>query len=726
MSQRRVVSRRLWVRVAALAGAGVLLGTSLIIAPPAAAAAAEAPLTKDSVKVTILSVSPTTPTPSTTPQPLTVRLRLTNTTDQSIAKVTVEGARGNPIDSQTALEQAIAHPQPPDEGLVGRFGTKAPVLTSLGPRASASVEYRSTSDTIPDDPGLCICQNRIYPLYFTAHATDLNGNDQVIGAGQTYIPAFGESLPQPVQVSWVWPIIDRPHRLTGDTVFTDDDLAASVNGGRLDRVLQVVESAGKQVTMTLVIDPELIDELAVMSAGPYQYGTTGKLAAGTGTAAATRWLDRLQRALAANPKIEVDFTPPADPDIESLTRNGLAWTVGLSEAAQKRVTAALGGYPVSTHVAWPPGGALSPDTLNAVVRQGARTVILSDSALSGIPRSSTRNALASLQTPAGPVLAAITTSTIQRYVAPVLSVGGTGLADLPKLVAEVAVRAVQDGTTSHYVTIVAPRLIDPSAVAAQAIRATSNVFWSKPLSLDEASPPTVQPADHGQLVPPPASALTLSLRTISVAQDLTRVVPALSTMLVPADAATLLGELPTAVQRAESASWHADPAAGAAFADQLSQRIEAIETGVQIVKPSGGTYTLASRTSPLTVTVENNLDVPVFVRVRVTAANGLPGFTAADIGRQSIAPHSRLPLHIPTHVARTGRFVVQAMLFTPSNEQLGAPVDLSVHSTALGAIGVIITITAAAVLVLALLIRFIRRLRNPKPVPGTAPPVIAP
>jgi hypothetical protein len=66
------------------------------------------------------------------------------------------------------------------------------------------------------------------------------------------------------------------------------------------------------------------------------------------------------------------------------------------------------------------------------------------------------------------------------------------------------------------------------------------------------------------------------------------------------------------------------------------------------------------------------------------------------------------------------------MLFTPSNEQLGAPVDLSVHSTALGAIGVIITITAAAVLVLALLIRFIRRLRNPKPVPGTAPPVIAP
>ena len=144
-------------------------------------------------------------------------------------------------------------------------------MTALAPQGSTDVEYRSSSDTIPDDAGLCICQNRIYPLYFTVHATDPNGADLVIGAGQTYIPAFGESKPQPVQVSWVWPIIDRPHRLIGDGVFTDDELAASIDGGRLDRVLAVVETAGPLVPMTLVVDPDLIDELAVMSAGPYQY-----------------------------------------------------------------------------------------------------------------------------------------------------------------------------------------------------------------------------------------------------------------------------------------------------------------------------------------------------------------------------------------------------------------------------------------------------------------------
>ena len=66
----------------------------------------------------------------------------------------------------------------------------------LGPRASADVSFTAlTSDidrTDTDDPGaLCICDNEIYPLYFTAHATDISGNDVVVGSGQTFIPAFG-------------------------------------------------------------------------------------------------------------------------------------------------------------------------------------------------------------------------------------------------------------------------------------------------------------------------------------------------------------------------------------------------------------------------------------------------------------------------------------------------------------------------------------------------------
>jgi hypothetical protein len=52
------------------------------------------------------------------------------------------------------------------------------------------------------------------------------------------------------------------------------------------------------------------------------------------------------------------------------------------------------------------------------------------------------------------------------------------------------------------------------------------------------------------------------------------------------------------------------------------------------------------------------------------------------------------------------------MLRAPDGSQLGEPLQVSVNSTALGAIGVIMTAVASAVLVLALLIRMLRRLRS--------------
>jgi hypothetical protein len=48
----------------------------------------------------------------------------------------------------------------------------------------------------------------------------------------------------------------------------------------------------------------------------------------------------------------------------------------------------------------------------------------------------------------------------------------------------------------------------------------------------------------------------------------------------------------------------------------------------------------------------------------------------------------------------------------PSGTAFGAPVPLSIYSSALGTVGVIITIVAAAVLILALIVRFTRRFRH--------------
>jgi hypothetical protein len=98
--------------------------------------------------------------------------------------------------------------------------------------------------------------------------------------------------------------------------------------------------------------------------------------------------------------------------------------------------------------------------------------------------------------------------------------------------------------------------------------------------------------------------------------------------------------------------------------------------------------------------------------------NGVSGFTSDDSHVQTIpaAPSptspTRTTLKVPTHVQRAGTFQVNAVLLTPDGARIGRDLPpLSIHCTALGAVGVIITAVAGGVLVLALGIRAARRFR---------------
>lgn len=708
-------------RAAALLAIVTLVATGSLL--PVATAATTQALTAHSVTLAVTEVSPSTPLAGVQQQPLVFQLTLKNTSDQTLNDLVISAGRGNPISNQAALDAAIASPQPPDPTLVGAVPTKAPVTVSLSPAETKSLTFATSTGLSAAGDGLCICLNAIYPIFFSVSYTDAFGAVTDVGSAQSFVPAF-DAAPSKVRVSWLWPLLDRPHRLTSDTVFLDDSLATSVATGRLARLLQVAATVGKAgAPMTLVVDPELIDELAVMSTGNYQVRTNGKSVAGTGGPAARAWLATL-RSVLQDPGMELDFTANADPDIEALTRNGLSWRSSLDPAEQAQVTAALGGQVGQSDIVWPVGQRLSTDTLATVVRQGGATVVLDEAALTGTSASVPEPlvALAPLQTTSGSVVAAVPAAQIQRYVAPVLAIGGTGLATLPTLVAEVAIRAVTSGSQQGYVVLVPPRNLDPNpAVAARAILDTAVTSWSTPVPL-RAATATIAPVERGTLVSPSGAGTPLPAPVVQAAQAVSAAIPALSSMLRPADAATVLGSLPAAVQRVESAEWRSAPATQAGLATGLTQALATFESRVYLVHPSNGTYTLASGSSPLPLTVENDLPYPVKVRLRVGAVNGLPGFSATELGVREIAARTKLTLHVTTRVERTGRFPVQATLLTPSGAELGQPVLLSVHSTALGTIGIIITVAAAAVLVLALLVRLVRRLRQRGIEPATGPP----
>ncbi|TAM92923.1 MAG: hypothetical protein EPN43_01585 [Jatrophihabitans sp.] len=715
--------------VAVVCAAGTALGTvlcaALASAVPLAAPARQQPA-PGTVVVQVMDVSDISPAPTPDPQPITVRLRLTNTGTAALTDLTVDGARGNPIANQSALDAAIAKPSPPDPTLAASFAPTAPIKVSLAAGQSIQLDYDSTSSLSAQGPGLCLCEDRVYPLYFAVHA-NIDGGDVVVGSAQSFVVSF-PTAPQPMRVGWLWPILEPPHRITQDDVFTDDSLASSVSDGRLSRLLDVLATVAGRVRLTVVLDPDLIDELAVMAGGHYSVLHGATTTPGTGAVAAQAWLARLRTILDGSPGLQVAFTPPANPDVASLTAAGLPWAPRPSAAQTRRITTALGDLGGAALLSWPARGTLTAPALQALARAGVSGTVLSPAAAVASGASTGQSAgpsspsgpsagPLSLSTPSGTVVSPGTTDGVAAAVDRTVPVGGRGTAGLPELVAQVAVHAVADPQGSPYVAVVPPPNLDPDpAVAERAILATTTAPWAQGVTLGSAAAQSV-PAQLTDA----AVATALPRQTITTARRVAQDLPGLRTLFVghPAD---VLDQLPAGVQRSESAAWLGAPAGSQAIAAAVSSKLEGLLTGVYVVRPANGSYTLGSADSPLPITVQNTFPVAVRVRLSVTAAGGIFGFSATDLGVQQVAAGAKLALHVPVRVDRAGRIKVQVQLLTPSSTPLGNPVVLSVRSTALGEIGQAITVAAAVVLGLALLVRLLRWLRRRRRLQAGAQP----
>jgi hypothetical protein len=689
-----------------------VLLTTIFAAPTAGAATVRA----GAVRLSVADVRPNSPTISQKPAPLDISLTLVNTTGQMLRDVTVSGARSDPITTQAALDSAIAQPKPPSSDLVAPLANTYKV--TMAPHATVDLDFRTTYD-VPTDADLCLCHDAIYPLYFTADYTPRDGATVRLATAQTYIPSFTKQ-PDKAQIAWVWPLLDRPHRQQSDTLFLDDDLAAEIApGGRLDQLLSVLESVGRTVPMTILTDPDLIDELAIMSAGYQVRHGTGRVP-GTGAGDASAWLARL-RAVLAMPNIELAFTPFGDPAVETSARAGLTWTTAMPGQMQARVSTALGGRTPPTDIAWPANLTISNDTLSTLIGQGTKTVLVSDKTMPGGSNLAVvPDALAPVRTSHGSALGAVTSSNIDRWVKTVLQPGGPGLGALPQLVAQMALRVEKSPDRSHFIVVVPPRelSVDP-AVAERAILATAHTVWSKPLPL-RAATSVVTPVSHGGLrkrVEPPSfpAATEAALDFVSAS------LPGLNSLIAPANRQTYLGNVPTAMQRAQSTSLLSDTAHSVAYSQRLETSVRVLRNSVVLVRPSNGTYTLPSRNSRLPITISNRLAATVTV---VVNASSTPGFRADPVTR-SIAPNSTVQVRVPTQVDRVGRFEVRVDLSAPDGLSLSNPITLTVHSTALGTVGVVITVVAGVVLAAALLIRFVRRMRRRRR-PPTNPPAPEP
>lgn len=673
------------------------------------------------VTVRITGVSPRTPAiRDGKPQRVTVTAQLTNTGKMALPAVAVYLQRGNPIVQQKLLEDALANPVPTADVST----PPVPMKSTLAAGGSVTVTLRTSTAA---DGGLCLeCNPGVYPVDVVASATDpTTGITQELGRAQTFLSSFVGGAPQPVRASWVWPLIDRPHRGLRAKEFTDDQLATSVApGGRLDRALRVAEAVGPTVVLTLLIDPELIESLKVMTGG-YTVRTATGSRSGTGAPAAARWLRRLSVVARYD---DVSLTAYADPDIDALARADLGWSTSLDSTLSETVTSVLGHRSVSDLV-WPAGSAVTSKGLDALVGNGASLVVLSDAALPGTRAPDvTPDALSTLPSLNGTADALVTSSTLQRSVLSALSATG-GEAALQVLLARLAVRAEADPRHGHYVVMTPDRYVDTDpARAAAVITSIAHAGWARVISAHQAAA-TVRPVDRGSVQPPdPAEALG-SAQTDAVTHTLATV-ETMRDCLTNTNAPRLLSDFPPAVSRAESAAWRTDRAGGLGYARDLLNRAQSLVGGVRIVQPAQAAYQLASSNAPIPVTVENTLPVPVQVRIQVAAAPGERGFNTSSVAVQTIAAATRggpvrQQVPVPTRLDRNGRFKIVVSLRTPQGAPLGPELMLRVSSTALGGIALWITGTAFTILLIALAVRWARRIRHRHdhpPVPTLRPP----
>jgi hypothetical protein len=283
--------------------------------------------------------------------------------------------------------------------------------------------------------------------------------------------------------------------------------------------------------------------------------------------------------------------------------------------------------------------------------------------------------------------------------------GGVRIAE-QRYLAELSLLALQapaDPALAPTVLIAPPREVgaDPDGVRAM-MSDTAELPWLRAASVEEvAAGPT---SDAGTLAAAGAPALD--------ADGLAAVAAAVASRedlagAVVGDADAALAPEDAAISRATSLAWRADPAGFRDAAGGLRTTMARLRDRVTLLAPADGTYSLASSDATLVLTVRN--DLPFTVRVLLQLrTRGNVGLSIDSLGAQELAPGERTVLQVPTHVRQSGRFAVTASLTTPSGGPLGNRVTFQVKSTTYGAISLIITIGAGALLGLLFLRRLIR------------------
>ena len=592
----------------------------------------------------------------------------------------------------------------------------------------------------------------------------------------------------PVPVNIVWPIADTPHLGVDGVFLDDDLAASIAPGGRLNTLVDALTSPDAPLppagAITIAIDPALLDELDRMSRGyrvladpsqpqvpltpsvgptaaptteptteptPAPTTTAGAphttrqdtptatvpstpqvaaeessgTVAGSGQSAAAAFLLQLRALIAQRPTL---LLPAGDPDMVALVRGGLTdqmdATVTQGRAIASRVLGPEIAGRLVADMSLPAGGALEPETLNALTNAGLGSSVLTGDAVRStgaageLAKGSTTVAVDATTASGTPVTAPAVLSTggvLAGLGAPADRAPSTGWAvrvnTLTALLAQQHFEA--NGTPSVYVP---DHRWSPDRSGLRLLTDLLATLGSNrvigPVSLTALAGSPGTPAELSYPAEEQSRELSPEYlaRVQRARQDVAELRTALGSAPQSVDPAVVLDPLDESLAASGASAFRVDPHVGEANLATVEATAAAIRNGVTI-SSAGNSYTLASSTSPLVLTVQNSLPYNVPVQVQITGGERV-GLTVTDPGVQVIPAGRSLQVKIPAEVTRSGQFQVGAQLLAPDGTAWNDPVQLSVESSAYGAVTVIIIIVAGGVLLVMVILRITQRLRN--------------
>lgn len=745
--------------------AGILLVTAMVallsailpasgLLPRAAAQPDEARF----LQIRIDRVSPDIVT-TTSDSTVTVSGVVQNVGDRPVRDVVMRMEHARAVTSSTQLRTDLS-------GNLDQFEPVAEFVTvatemQRGQSVPFSLSYPLRAG---NQPSLKVEQPGVYPVLINVNGTPDYGAPARLDDARFLLPVLGVPPDQPsdsasaadnlnavvppdtsdpVQLTMLWPLADRPRLAAGAPGGTrpvrlvDDDLATSLApGGRLDILLSAVDfatgptvDASGQVrsALCLAVDPDLLVTVNAMTGGYVvnngpDIGRSTPTRPGTGQEAAISWLNRL-RTLAG--RLCVAPTTYAQADLAALHRVGDPGLGAIATNSPGDIVDQILGVKTLRGATLVGDGPLTRPALDLLSSQGNRTVAIAASPVSteetGTPqtadltplRYSPTVSVAPFDPAVGAALAGAGSDPVApSYLDPSLDIPvdhDSQLARRQSAVGALLWRGLSPELTPR-TQIVMPPLVwslgpDDAQAILTAVATTIHAGLAVPRPLSAviaqgdalpAEPALQAPATFGN----PTSRFDDDI--IGGIAGVTGRLWGLTAALTTDERTGLTGVQYTAPLREDMLRALSQsvppPARNADARRRLGNVVGSVDdmfAAVTVVNP-GGAYTLATERSPLPMALRNDLPVPIRVRLHIDAP---PGMTVTDMG-EIVLPPGYLPLRVPIEVHFTQRVAVDVTLQTVDGLELGELVRLSVHSNAYGKVLFFITLSAGAVLFL--------------------------